>query len=341
VTAAAGVRRPDLVAVAGELAEQVLFPASLSTDASVLLPAALLDALAAAGLYGLSTPASLGGADADPATVGAVVEVLASGCLTTTFVWLQHLSASATVARAEGPAHTDWAGALARGERRAGVAFAHLRRPDPPTLTARPDGDDWVLDGVAPWLTGWGRIDVAVVGARHGDEVVWLLVDPVGGPTLHADVLPLAALGASGTVTLRCDGHRVTGRRMAVTERLTDWQARDGLGLRTNGSLALGVTRRCVDLLGHPALGAELDLARVALDGATIDTVAEARAAACTLAVRAAAAVVAAAGGRGVGRDHHGQRLAREAMFLLVQGQTPAIRRHLLTGLTKGWPPPG
>jgi alkylation response protein AidB-like acyl-CoA dehydrogenase len=62
--------------------------------------------------------------------------------------------------------------------------------------------------------------------------------------------------------------------------------------------------------------------------------VAAARAAASALAVRAASARVAAGGGRSMVTDHHAQRLAREALFLLVQGQTTAIRAAQVAALT-------
>jgi Acyl-CoA dehydrogenase, C-terminal domain len=54
-----------------------------------------------------------------------------------------------------------------------------------------------------------------------------------------------------------------------------------------------------------------------------------ARAAAADLAVRAAAALVVAAGSRSVLTDSPAQRLAREALFLLVLGSRPAIKENL------------
>ncbi|MDQ1425724.1 MAG: hypothetical protein QOD72_3222, partial [Acidimicrobiaceae bacterium] len=84
----------DIVARARRIADEVLFPASLAVDTSELLPVTLLDALADAGLYGLAVPAALGGLGLDPSTATDVVELLASGCLTTTFVFMQHHSAA-------------------------------------------------------------------------------------------------------------------------------------------------------------------------------------------------------------------------------------------------------
>src|ERR1041385_4240129 len=95
------------LANARRLADDVLFPAALATDAADSVPGELLDALAGAGLYGLM-------ADADFATVCAVVEALASGCLTTTFVWVQHLGTVRAAATSDhGHVREEWLEALA------------------------------------------------------------------------------------------------------------------------------------------------------------------------------------------------------------------------------------
>lgn len=335
---------PDaVVARAQALADDVLFPAALATDAADVVPVDRLDALAGAGLYGLSAPVEVGGLAADPATTWAVIEAIAGGCLTTAFVWTQHLGAARAAAGAPAAVRDVWAAPLARGERRSGVAFAHLRRPGPPAVTAVPDGDGWRVTGTAPWVTGWGRIDVFHAAAVVGDDVVWALVDARDSATLRAERLRLAAVDASATMVVHLVDHPVPAERVTAREPLRDWLARDALGLRTNGSNALGVTGRALRLLGElgdgPAsLHAELADARARLDASTPATVAHARAAATELCVRATTALVAATGGRAVRRDDHAQRLAREAMFLLVQGQTPAIRAAQAELLAGGAP---
>jgi len=76
----------EVISLAERIAEDLLFPEALATDGAPVLPVELLDALADAGLYGLTGPASAGGMEADFQTVCAVVEALSSGCLTTAFV---------------------------------------------------------------------------------------------------------------------------------------------------------------------------------------------------------------------------------------------------------------
>ena len=66
------------------------------------------------------------------------------------------------------------------------------------------------------------------------------------------------------------------------------------------------------------------------MDEADIDRLPEARGRVSAVAVRLTSKLVASHGGRSIVRDNHGQRLAREALFLLIQGQTPEIREAQL-----------
>jgi alkylation response protein AidB-like acyl-CoA dehydrogenase len=241
------------------IAEDVLFPAALGTDASDLLPATHLDLLAHQGFYGIAGPADAGGMDLDAATTSEVVEALASGCLTTAFVWLQHRNPVRAVSASDAPGLREtWLTALCRGERRAGIALAG-NRPGPPILRAsRTAGGDVILDGIAPWVSGWGRIDVILVTAREDDRVVSVLVDAKESPTLGVERLRLVGANASGTVTLRFHDHAVPADRVVGEESHADVLERDAGGLRLNGSLALGVIDRCGRLMGPSAFDERL-----------------------------------------------------------------------------------
>lgn len=256
-----------------------------------------------------------------------MVETLASGCLTTTFVWAQHLGTVRAVAASSHEAlRQRWLAAMCSGDVRAGVAFSALRRPGPPLLTAAWKGGRWRLHGEAPWVSGWGRTDVIRVAARHEGDIVWGLIDAGERATLHAEPLELAALNASGTVTLRFDGDPIPDARVIAMQPFDEWQQHDREGLRLNGSHALGVATRCARLLDSPALLAAITSARERLDGAGADALPEARAHASSLALRCAERLVVSGGGRSLLLTSHAQRLAREALFLLVFGQTAAIR---------------
>jgi alkylation response protein AidB-like acyl-CoA dehydrogenase len=139
-------------------------------------------------------------------------------------------------------------------------------------------------------------------------------------------------------MVVHLDGHVVPAERVALVEPQREWLARDALGLRSNGSTALGITARALRLLGPSPLDAALVAARDGLDAASPDDLPAARAAATELAVHATAALVASCGGRALHRDAHAQRLAREALFLLVQGQTPTIRAEQVRRFTTTHP---
>jgi alkylation response protein AidB-like acyl-CoA dehydrogenase len=319
----------DIVQVAQQLADEVLFPAALEADAADVVPRELLDALAEAGLYGLAAPPEAGGPGADFPAACAAHEALAGGSLTTAFVWAQHHSLVRALAAGGNPElGASLLAPLARGEVRAGVALAGaLPRP---TLRAAPGAGGWLLDGVSPFVSGWGRIDVLHVAARAGDEIVWLLVDASEGPRLRAEPLKLAALNATATVRVRFDGLRVGAGRVTGRHPVSETTAPEVL--RIHAAFALGVAARCCRMLGPTPLDAELASLRADLDRLGPGTAA-ARGLAGELALRAAAALMTTQGSRSLLVAEHGQRLAREAMFVLVYALRPASRGALLSRL--------
>ncbi|HET9692110.1 MAG TPA: hypothetical protein VFP61_13240 [Acidimicrobiales bacterium] len=319
----------DPVAAARRLADEVLWPAALDVDGAPVVPRHLLDLLADAGLYGVAARA--------PQAYPAVAEALAGGSLATAFVWVQHHSTVRAVAAAGGDVAQRWLDDLCDGRVRSGIAVAALRRPGPPSMvaTAAPGGGV-TLDGWAPWVTGWGLIDVVMVAARQGDDLVTCLVDAVEAPGLAVQQVRLAAVDASSTVLVRCGGLTVGADRVVGRVPYSEWRAGDARGLAGNGLLGLGVAARCAHLLDSLALTADVDRLRGLLLAAGPDEVVGVRADIALLALRAATAVVARGGGASVETGSHAQRLLREAMFLVVFGQTAAIRAAQLTRLGVG-----
>jgi alkylation response protein AidB-like acyl-CoA dehydrogenase len=307
----------------------VLAPAAAEIESSPIVPRGYLDGLAEVGLYGLYGPEALGGWDADRPTGGRVTAALAGASLSTTMIWIQHHSVVRLVAAgAGGPRAQDrWLEDLVAGRVRGGIAYAALRRPGPPAMRAEPDGrGGWRLSGVAPWVTGWERIDVILFGAVHGESIVWALLDARPAPGLTVRPLRLGAVPASSTVELSLSAFGVAADRVLGVEPLEDWRRRDATGLRGNGYLAIGVAQRCAELLGHPRWSESVEAVRRRLDDGPDAEAVAARADASLLAARAADAVVVAGGGRSTDWDSEAQRLARDATFLLVFGQTAAIR---------------
>lgn len=351
----------DIRRAARRLADEVLFPDAPRVDGLDAIPEAHFDALAAAGLFGASAPVAAGGLALDLPALCSVTEELASGCLATAFVWIQHLrlltaladgwtpgrqsadgkagdsfAAGGSPAGGSPPSGPGWLGAACQGRLRGGVALAGLI-PGPPLLRAMPVDGCWRLDGTAPWVTGWGQVDLLVVAARGPAETaVTLVLDAAPATGLTTSRQRLVAANASATVRLDFDAVTVPGDRF-VSQAPFDPAANLAPGmLRLNGSLALGVALRCCRLLGPGPLEDELAACRAQLDYAVTaagTAMPAARAAACVLALRAAAALAVHNGSKSATSGQHAERLTREALFLLVFGSRPAIKAALLRQL--------
>lgn len=319
----------DLPAKIHDLAARFLADAE-AVDAADTVPEEHLRGLAEAGLYGIFAPVEVGGLGLG-AEVGLVIEELASACLASTFVWLQHLRLLGAMLDPGTPAALREAllPAVISGDVRGGVALTGLL-PGPPRLTARPVDGGWLLDGEAPWVSGWGVVDLLVTVARGPeDTAVTLLMDARVQQGLAAARQRLAAANASATVQLSFDGVFVPDGRL-VDQRPYDPVAAQSEGLRGNGSLALGVGRRCCALIGASPLDDELDACRAELDAADTAGMPAARAHASEFAARAAHYLAVRRGSRSALAGDDAERLAREAGFLLVFGSRPAIKDALL-----------
>ncbi|WP_420453592.1 acyl-CoA dehydrogenase family protein [Ilumatobacter sp.] len=355
--ATSGTADPDeLVRRAQAVADDLLAPAAQVVDRSTSVPASHLDALSDAGLFGVAGPRSAGGSALDGDRLRRTFAALAGGCGATFFVWAQHHGVVGLLAAGErDDLRERWLAPMCAGEVRAGTAFAHLRRPGPPMITAHREPRGWRIEGRAPWTTSWGIADVFTVAAETDDgRVVWALVEgPTSTsttvPSIHAEPLALPVLAATRTAALRFDRLHV-GDADVVSIGVADrWRAADRVRSARGSPAALGVAHRAIAGIDGSDAGARAavsglrrDLAAAwetdealarALEPAASDTddvrradvvdrASEHRASNLDLARRATTAALAAAGGRAMELSHPAQRLAREAAFYVVQAQT-------------------
>ena len=333
------------VAAARELAGSLLRPSAERVDTDGV-PRSHLDALADAGL--------MNAVDLPGPVAREVAELLAGADASTWFVWTQHHTPVRTVGRGTNVALRErLLPRLTSGTDLAGVAFTHLRRPGPPPVSARraDDGAGWVFDGEIAWLTSWELADLFCVGAQAGDDVVWALVELRGMAGVTAESLALAAMGGTSTMRVRLDQVRVSDEEVALVEPLASWRATDAARTVDVSAAVFGVTaealRRLREREDQAATGVadaaearlhELRTAAYALiddvpAGERVEERLALRAQAHLLACRATTALVTLGAGRAMLLDAPAQRLARVALFLLVQGQTAAVREATLRAL--------
>ncbi|MGW7544802.1 acyl-CoA dehydrogenase family protein [Streptomyces sp. NPDC054770] len=336
-----------LVARARELADGLLSPAAERVDQEGV-PVSHIEAVKRSGLLGVSAPVAYGGSAAPAAVVRETAEILAGACCSTWFVQTQHQTPVLTLAGTDLPVRERLLGPLARGELLSGVAYAHLRSYPRIPVRVRRQADGWRFDGTVPWYTGWGLNDVLLLaGVTEDDEALFAFVEAREQPGLRpSEPMRLAALTASRTVSLDLDGLRVPEDAVALRMPYARWAAADRPKPRNANPAVFGITaaalalvpeeyaaplrarlgevrRRAYALADHPVPG-EYAEERLAL-----------RAEAFALLRTATTAAVVTGGGRAMSLDQRAQRLAREGLFLLVQGQTSESRTAHLERLAE------
>ncbi|MEU3980738.1 acyl-CoA dehydrogenase family protein [Streptomyces sp. NPDC026672] len=336
----------SLVGRARWLADTLLVPEAERVDQEGV-PVSHIDAVRRSGLLGLNAPVEYGGSAAPVAVVRETAEILAGACCSTWFVQTQHHTPVQTLVAADGlPVRERLLGPMARGEVLSGVAYAHLRsHPRTPVRVTRERGG-WRFDGRVPWYTGWGLNDVLLLaGVTDADEALFAFTEAREQPGLTASPpMRLAALTASRTVSLELSGLWLPDEAVALRTPYERWAAADRPKTLATSPAVFGVAAAALSLLDEETaapLRARLsrlrDEAYAAADrSGPHDGAGERpalRARAHDLLRTATTAAVVAAGGRGVLMTHRAQRLAREALFLLVQGQTPESRAAHLRAL--------
>jgi alkylation response protein AidB-like acyl-CoA dehydrogenase len=315
-------------------------------DVSGDWPAEDLHELARIGAMRWAIPASCGGEELSPIELHYRYEAIAAASLTAALILTQRDSAVGILSAGENTALRDeLLPKLAENEIFATVGIAQLttsRQTGPPALLAQRAGDGWQVDGLIPWSTGAGFADVIVAGAAldgsADQQILFALPRNAAGVTIEPP-MPLVALRASHTESIQCQGVRIenhsvirgpvpavlSGRKRV----LPTGQAFLALGLCCGGielirahdsSRAQSAAQRFEDEL-RELRSRVLDASSPAAEQTPAcdpQHVAELRGQCNDLALRITHAAVAIYKGSGLLAGHPAQRLAREAMFLLV-----------------------
>jgi alkylation response protein AidB-like acyl-CoA dehydrogenase len=205
-------------------------------------------------------------------------------------------------------------------------------------VTAVEAGDDFVLEGTVPWVTGASAADHIVTGGTLADGRQVLLAVPVAlAGVERREPMQLLALSASRTATLVLNEVRVPKRNLLFgpIEQVMK-HGGGGAGSLTTSTLAVGLTAGILGRLKNEAqrraelvpileaLESEHRAARADLYLATNTSTPGAPSAesvrqkANSLVLRASQAYLAASKGAGFVVGHPAERAVREAMFFLV-----------------------
>ncbi len=286
-------------------------------------------------------PVTFGGNELPPLDLHLNYERIAQASVATALVLTQRDAAVGLIdAGVEAGTRQWWLHGSADNGQWVTVGIAQLttsRQGSRPAVMAVADGGGYRLEGMVPWCTGADRADGIVTGAALADgRQVLVLVDR-NLPGVQVDPpLPLVALAASRTAAVHLNqvwvsadsvlrppsANALAGRRNGLTLGQTFiatglcQAALDLIGQHTSDAARsaqvrfteqLEAVRAEVHALCQPGREADAAAANARLRGICND-----------LALRITHAAVAMYKGTALLVDHPAQRLAREAMFLLV-----------------------
>ncbi len=330
---------------------------------------ALLEAIQGLGklnLLALKVPQRFGGREVSDLNYGHFQELLArySGALA--FLQTQHQSAARMLLA--GDNHTlqrEYLPRMGCGEILLGVGFSHLRRRGKPTIKAESTSGGYRLDGMVPWITGFGLFQKFVIAAILPSGEAIFGVAPFqntkqtrGGEITFNLPAKLAAMNSTNTVSANLNCWFLP-EELVISIKPAGWiDENDQKNVLSATFLAFGCAFACLDVIqtafnqkslsfiedAFNSLQAELNSCRSAISEARLQEVEfkeklQLRAWAIDLTTRIAHAGVTVSSGAANYSYHAAQRVYREALVFTVTGQSSAIMEATLERLTRDFHP--
>lgn len=234
--------------------DEFIAPAAAEVDRTGHFPRRQIEALAEAGLLGLTVPDRFGGRGRTLREAADVVRALAAVCPSTASVVATHFAATAVLVATD---RDETLADIARGTHVSTLAISEAGSRGSlwaPVGTATVDGNGVVLEARKSWVMSAGEADSYVwasgpLAAHDRPMTLWQV--PAGADGLRVGA-PLDGLGLRGAAAapVAADGVRVSR---------DDMLGRDGAGLDLvvsavlpvllvlNASLAVGIMRRLAD----------------------------------------------------------------------------------------------
>ena len=201
----------------------VVAPSAVDVDTTGRFPREAIDALAGAGILGLTSAVDVGGGGQGLRAAADVIERLAGTCGSTGMVVLMHYAA---VAILEGHGHADVRGEIAAGRHLTTLAFSEVGSRShfwAPTSTATaaeegPSGGETVrLDAAKSWVTAGAEVDSYVWSSRplaaDGPMTLWHVPRSTPGVAV-AGSFDGVGLRGNGSVPVKAEGATVPRQAM-------------------------------------------------------------------------------------------------------------------------------
>lgn len=308
-------------------------------------PAEDLETLGRAGILRMAMPVELGGIGASAIQQHLAYEAIARASMGVALILSQRDAAIGLIDASASPARHALLSELASNAFGT-VGIAQLttsRQGGAPALGAIRDGDGYRIDGLIPWCTGAAKATFIIAGAvdEAGRQLLFALRPEADGVKIDPP-LPLVALRSTWTTAIRCEQVRI-GPDDLLSGPASKVLVRGNNLPLGQAYLAMGLCRGAIDLIAeHRSEAARsasesfetqlseircrvIELSDPARDREALAEAPAIRGRCNDLAVRVTHAAAALYKGTALLAGHPAQRLAREAMFLLVWSCPSAV----------------
>jgi alkylation response protein AidB-like acyl-CoA dehydrogenase len=194
---------------ASRIATEVALPNSSEVDRAGRFPAESMNALAAAGLYGLCLPKSVGGKGEGMRAFAGVVEELAAACGSSAMVYVMHVSAAQAIATSETLAERDSIlKEIAAGRHLSTLAFSESGSRSQfwaPVSKLEESNGHFVTSASKSWVTA----------AEHADSYVSTAQSPNAVSPLESTVYLVRSKAPGVEVTSAFNGLGLRGNESA------------------------------------------------------------------------------------------------------------------------------
>lgn len=316
-------------------------------DEGAIWPADDFADLAEIGVLKWAAATKWGGQDMPALDMHRNYEKLAGASLPTAHIlYLRDLAVSLIESSSEETLAAEILPAAVAGKVWVTGAVSHLVLDDSlsaGTLRAVPNGNDFKIAGKLPWVSSAKQSDWIVAGTmlENQKQMIFAFPRDHAGTTTHGPIKTVA-MQASQTCEIHFDNVKIPRKWVLIDAGDKVLRRRRKVLPAGQSFLALGHARAALELIrAHPGRHAldtydtmELQYHRLhegllqsvdQIDEHDLQTGPILRGESISLAARASLAAVAVYRGSGVRMDHPAQRLAREALFLLVWWSPTAV----------------
>lgn len=346
----------EILDIARKYLESDVKPQANEIDASESALRTALQGLCERKLMALRRPIEYGGPELDEASFRLFQEEVARVSGSLAFLQTQHQSAVSMIAKSDNDELKSRLLPHMADSLLMGIGFSQLRRSGEPLLKATAEGDNFLLNGTVPWVTGHTFFNHFLIGAAlpSGESVFGVapfIDQKVDSSTItFSGPMRLAAMESPRTMSAELRNWRLKGEDV-VFIRPHGWIAsNDMINVALQAWFALGCARAGLDIVYQEyekrqkpflretwdKLDNELNTCRSKIieNDPDVQHRLAARAWSIDLAVRCAHAGVAASSGMANSVHHNAQRVYREALVYTVSAQTSEIMQATLERLT-------